>query len=645
MKMSKPELYFKSVKMRAADLGDPSSLPDLSGERILQNDLIFRLSEEDEIYEGYGRCRNAYPYRQYNRYTRELDERTVKTAVLENSFLKAVFLPQFGGRLWELWDKETGRNILYTNDVLRFSNLAVRNAWFSGGVEWNVGVIGHTPRTTEPMYTAELTDDEGNPVLRMYEYERIRKVVYQMDFWLEADSKNLYCRMRIVNGSDDVIPMYWWSNMAVPEYEKGHIVVPADEAFTYADGAVFKVDIPVVNGTDITEYQNIPKSVDYFFDIPEEAPKYIANLDKNGYGLLHVSTKRLRSRKLFSWGNSQASDHWQEFLTENAGRYVEIQAGLGKTQYGCIPMAPHTAWEWMEQYGPVQMDAKLVKKTHKERADYLTGRLKEMKVAEELEEKCRRTKTMAKREARLIAEGSADGALRPFKKGTEHLLFQNNQPELQRWERFVETEELGKKNVSEAPGEFYVDSGNYGLLETAVKDREKENWYAWYLLGLGLFSAEKYEDAKKAFESSWDLEENPWAAHGCAAVQGMLGNKPEAAAWMERGLRMRTDDLSYLKEGLRLLYNNGGTDVVCEIYENLAKEKQKDGRLKFLYISALHARGEDAAAYELLEEDGGLELADIREGEDSVAQLWSELYESVSGKKGKIPFRYVFKAY
>ena len=43
----------------------------------------------------------------------------------------------------------------------------------------------------------------------------------------------------------------------------------------------------------------------------------------------------------------------KEFLTKDAGRYVEIQAGLGKTQYGCIPMAPHTAWEWMECYGGI----------------------------------------------------------------------------------------------------------------------------------------------------------------------------------------------------------------------------------------------------------------------------------------------------
>ena len=146
---------------------------------------------------------------------------------------------------------------------------------------------------------------------------------------------------------------------------------------------VLKTDIPIVDGVDVTKYQNIPRSVDYFFDIPEEMPKYIANVNKEGYGLLQVSTKRLRSRKFFSWGKCNASDHWQEFLTDQAGRYVEIQAGLAKTQYGCLPMAPHTAWEWVERYGPVQVDPEMLDKSGKERTAWLTGKLMEEKIPEE----------------------------------------------------------------------------------------------------------------------------------------------------------------------------------------------------------------------------------------------------------------------
>lgn len=94
-----PKLEFGKMKIRAASLGEQSSVPDLLGEMIHQNHLKFRLEENDEIYEGYGRRANAYPYRQYNGYRRELSEKEVRTAVLENDYLRAVFLPGYGGRL------------------------------------------------------------------------------------------------------------------------------------------------------------------------------------------------------------------------------------------------------------------------------------------------------------------------------------------------------------------------------------------------------------------------------------------------------------------------------------------------------------------------------------------------------------------
>lgn len=77
---------------------------------------------------------NAYPYRKYTGYTRVLKPRDVRVAILENEFSKAVFLPEFGGRLWQLTDKTTGKELLYTNDVICPSSLAVRDAWFSGGL-------------------------------------------------------------------------------------------------------------------------------------------------------------------------------------------------------------------------------------------------------------------------------------------------------------------------------------------------------------------------------------------------------------------------------------------------------------------------------------------------------------------------------
>lgn len=645
-KAMRPELRFETERMRGADLGEPCSVPDVLGEHILQNDLEFLLDEDDEIYEGYGRRKNAYPYRQYNCYTRELKEKEVRTAVLENDFLRAVFLPEYGGRLWELWDKTTGENLLYTNDVLRFSNLAVRNAWFSGGVEWNIGIIGHNPFTTDPLYVAVTETEEGAPVFRMYEYERIRRVTYQMDFWLLEEDRFLNCRMRIVNESAEVVPMYWWSNMAVPEYEGGRVVVPAERAFTYADGAVFKVDIPVVDGVDITDYQKIPRSVDYFFDVPEEKPKYIANVNSSGYGLLQRSTKRLKGRKLFSWGNGQASDHWQEFLTDKAGRYTEIQAGLAKTQYGCLPMAPHTAWEWLEQYGAVQVSEEAMQGNHADREREVTGLLMESRCGDMMEERLRKSAEMAKKKACLIASGSGCGALKERGKWTSHLEFTLDSESLRNWKTFFETGKLHCPEPEETPDEFLIDEGNLDFLLHTLENENRENWYAHYQAGVGLITAEEYGRAVEELKISWRLRENPWACHGLACAYLAEGDKESAAGWIMKGIRMKKEDTGYLKEGFKILDLSGENVELCRVYEELPEEKQGIGKLEFYYAQALHRTGRDDEAYSLLSREGGIVIDDIREGEDSVASLWQEVCAVVRPEEAsKIPYQYDFKAF
>lgn len=644
-----PTLRFEMKEMLCTELGEPSGTPDLLGSLILQNNLDFQLEEEDEIFEGYGTYPNSYPYKQYNRYCRTLYKKERKVAILENDFLLATFLPELGGRLWQLIDKKTGQNLLYTNDVIRYSNLAVRNAWFSGGVEWNLGVIGHTPLTTEPLFTAKLTDEQGCPILRMYEYERIRGVEYQMDFWLGQDDTSLNCRMRIVNSSKDVIPMYWWSNMAVPEHENGRIAVPASKAYTSTGGLVQKVDVPMVDGVDISHYDQIPKQVDYFFELQKNAPKYIANLDEHGYGLLHQSTDRLQSRKLFSWGNNDASLRWQEFLTQDAGRYLEIQAGLGKTQYGCIPMAPHTAWEWLEQYGPVQLEEGDVNLSMEELSQKITSLIFANQKTSSMEHTLHNTKKMAKMPAQLVYEGSGFGALKNEERTlagmpglSAHLDFGSCPKQQELLADFLKTGILYQPDPKNAPEIFpYGDLYLNRLTETIGKEN-KENWYAHYLLGLLYYTKGIYSHALCCLKESLNCQETSWANHAMAALYVVTHQTEEALAAIMTGLSMRSDDLSYVKEGFKIALLCGGETQLLSLYEQLPASIQEDSRIQFFRILCLYRTGHVNQAYDLLCKDGGLVVDDIREGEDSIGQLWIQMYQDLFKTEGDIPHQFNF---
>ena len=327
------KLYITKLDVDVADLGPESSLPLLYEVDDNDDTMPSVLPEGDGLYIRYEFLKSAFPYRAQENYTRELTGK-LDGVVLENEYLKASFAPSMGGKLWSLIDKTTGKDLLFCNPVCRPAYLATRNAWCSGGVEWNCGIFGHTPLTCSPLFAATLTGKDETPILRMYEYERVRGVVYQMDFSLPEGSKVLICRMRVVNPSYRATAMYWWSNIAVPHVDGARVVVPADSAYTPVDGVMSVVPTPVRDGIDVTYPDNNPISVDYFFRTDKKRRMYTCQLDKNGYGLFESSTSRLQGRKIFVWGQGPGGRKWQEYLSGhgNDGKYCEIQCGLAHTQ-------------------------------------------------------------------------------------------------------------------------------------------------------------------------------------------------------------------------------------------------------------------------------------------------------------------------
>ena len=294
-----------NVTLPSAHFNGESTLPSLYEMTNVQALTRSALDEDDGLFIGYGGLRSLFPYRMQDLYDRA-EEPTVYVGIeFENRYLKALFLPALGGRLWSLYDKVAGRELLYRNPVVRPCNLAVRNAWLAGGIEFNCGMIGHHPFTCSQIFAAQTALDDGTPVLRMYEFERIRRCVYQMDFFLPEESRVLLGRMRIVNPNRETVPMYWWTNMAVRENPRARNVIDATVSYNNKGGIVGKNPVPVSGGTDITYPSRNPVAIDYFWKIPDAARKFTAYLDENGYGFCQTSTARLQGRKLFVWGQGE----------------------------------------------------------------------------------------------------------------------------------------------------------------------------------------------------------------------------------------------------------------------------------------------------------------------------------------------------
>lgn len=625
------ELRFETQTILLGKRGNQSTLPDLSGKLKANARLQCRLDESEEVYASYGKVNCSFPYQAYNTYDREFCKGEVKTAVLENEYLRAVFLPEFGGRLWEVFDKKKKEPVLYTNDIIRPSNLATRNAWFSGGVEWNIGIIGHSPFTMDQIYTAKLEREDGTPILRMYEYERIRQVVYQMDFWIEPEEAVLNCRMRIENTSDQEIPMYWWSNAAVPEYEHGRIIVPAKKAYSNDESEILKLDIPVVDGVDVTQYEHVPLQRDFFFEIPKETPKFLMNLNQYGYGLLHRSTDRLQSRKLFSWGHGENGNFWQRWLTKEAGPYVEVQGGLGKTQYGCIPMKAHDTWEWLEQYGPVQVDKEAVTVDYETAKQIAVKTVDEMGGASDLQSRLEETSKMALSKGTLVYCGSGFATLKNqclIKQNkavlSPHLEFTSCAKEQSCWMQLLEEGTFPIPDVLTAPESYTNDDVLLEKLEHYCKNRTKCGWYACYQLGVIYLYRENLSDAFYWLNQSLALAGNPWAYHAIAICLGMKGERESAIDYLCYGIRMNLKDLSYIRDAFAILLELQGYQELIQEYQMLDEEIAHFARLEFDYAIALTRCGRKQEALAVIDRKEFV-LDDLREGEDSLEKLWTEL--------------------
>lgn len=637
-------LTFEKMSIPGSHLGKDGNYPILYKQKMFEKTSI--LDESEGLYINYGNILHMLPYTSQDDYDRKNENQEFDVAVLENDYLKATFVPQLGGRMWSLYDKVNKRDLIINNPVFRPCNFAVRNAWFSGGVEWNCGVRGHSALTCSPIFAAKTKLDDGTPVLRLYAFERIRANTFQMEFFLKDHLPFLFARMRMVNGSTEVKPVYWWSTIAVKQEEGARVIVPANEAYINQDeDPVYKMNIPVVDGVDLSYPTNHSIVVDHFYNIPDGQRKYEAYVRPNGQGIIHASTRRLKGRKLFVWGTSVGGDNWQKFLTGGTGYdqpYLEIQAGLAPTQNESLPMPPQSAWEWLEAYGAVDFEPSRVHGEWETSKQTVQKWLDEVLPEETMDELLTSTYKMATSPADVVMKGQGWGALdnaiqeslgrKPI---AEYLDFGALEEQQNVWMRFLKNGYLDCPDPKAAPASFIVQNEWFELLKKAVKAADANNWYAWYNIGLCYFARSLYEEALEAFEKSMALEQSTWGYHGLANVWRVMGDERLSAYLMAKARSLNPSDLALAKETLRFAYEAGEYDLMNSVYDELSAEQRKAPMIKAYHAFALAHTGRPDDALEILEENGGLEIPDLREGDNSLPNEFIFCKQAIAAREGR----------
>lgn len=618
-------IKFTTKNYRCSSFTEQSVVPDLSITRK-QPKFKSTIKDYEGLYINYGYRETAYPYTQQNAYCDE-KEQSVSVAILENDYLYAEFLTDFGGRLWKLYDKKKETDILYTNDVIRFRNLSIRNAWFSGGVEWNCGIIGHTPFTCSPMYCAEVKGKNSQEVLRFYEFERVRGIYYQMDFWLEEN--RLMAAVRIENPNDEVVPMYWWSNMATPEFEGGRVIVPASDAYNNSDGiGIKKSPIPIDGGIDVSYPQNIPDTIDYFYDIDLHEQKFIANVNADGNGLLQWSSHNLKGRKLFSWGHRKGSKHWQKMLTDKAGDYVEIQAGLGKTQYECLPMPPKTSWSFIECYALADIGKETVKGEYKELVEAVKKQISEHGNSDVLDKRLSQVENdISLQKGKIIYKGSGMGSLGKLFCGgeCEHLEFIPDE-ECEYWNDLADGKEPETDIISFPYGE------NAQLL--LENNANMCDWRINYQLALISYDKRDFKTAKEQCEKSMILENNIQNKYLYGFILYQLEDE-RYIYYLKKCISSAPNTYSICERVLRLLIEDEKYCETIDLFSKIDSKLQDNARLR-MYLSLAYLKAGNAEkANEILTENGGLNLLDFREGDKMLDILYRGIRKALYNEDDK----------
>ncbi|PYI69126.1 DUF5107 domain-containing protein [Arthrobacter livingstonensis] len=687
-----------------AELGPASPLPPV--QPLLEPPYTVGNGIPEEIADGsrWGHAKNIFPYQLQDAYSRETSPTELTAVVLENEHLKATFLPQLGGRLWQLRDKNAGKELLHTGNRIQFANLALRNAWFAGGIEWNIGTRGHSPTTCSPLHTAIVHAPDGQEVLRMWEFDRLREVVFQIDAWLPADSKVLFTAVRIRNPNDRAVPMYWWSNAAIPLTPETRVIAPAARAYaTGYDGSMTVVAPTDFHGTDATWPARNPHAADFFFDLAPNQRRWEVAMDDAGDGLALVSSPRLRGRKLFVWGENPGGHRWQDWLTPSGGgpsasgqgsdnspgsestvprQYAEIQSGLAQTQFEHVSMPAGESWQWVEAYGNAALDPAIGG------GDWDSA-----------------VSHGAERVEALVSAGGVDAALDDAARWadlppSEFVVAGNGWGALERSRRRAAKldwiDEAGTPfaqetlTAAQAPW-LELLQANEGIVEKPFEPSASEaasqpfGGAASFVRGLDwedLLTAGRNESAEAAFHhavmvharadstKSKDMEtvaglyrrtlakvglspaSRALAHRGLgvallsAAGTGGTAGKADFAAGTEggaaggvaelvAGCAAQPDNRWLLVEAMTLAIAHGAPGEALALVGRAPESLAGVGRVKFLGALAHARRGNPGEAARMLR--AGLEVADLREGENSITALWQEVCPGED-----VPERYQF---
>lgn len=494
------------------------------------------------------------PYNKQDSYGHKKEAMQLTTIVLENEYLRAQFLPQYGGRLYSLRNQKTKEELLFRNCVMQPANFAIRDAWFSGGIEWNIGYPGHSFSTFDKVFFTKIECADGYTFLRMYDYERTEGLFWQIDFHLPNDSRQLFAHVVVINDHSHIAPFHWWTNTAVRE-EPGCRIFSDSKKFHSPDS--FHNDII----SDFSYPLNVPNPGEYFFEpSPSTLSPWEAITYTDGTLFFERSTHPLDAKGVFCWGVSvEGRKQMHALSVEGKADYLELQAGLTSDKSMGGNLQPQSSISFTQAFGSLALDPEDTTYSSYDVSHSIvrTAVNNTLSATDMLEKEQFFHKLSTLPGTKLLHMGSGFGALElmrrmftdtaaipiPFDFPAESLTEEQFD-----WLAIIQQQEISELSDTDLPPSWITDI-NYVPLLMRYLDSYPDNLKALLYLSVIFYETDHFSVAKSIWKKALAIRPLPIFYRNLACAARQEGSIEEALQYMKEAVHPR-----WLEMGLNSAY-------------------------------------------------------------------------------------------
>jgi tetratricopeptide (TPR) repeat protein len=384
-----------AVQVRLEELVIPTYLPALPD----KNPMFL----EKRVYQG--SSGKVYPLPFTDRIAEKSVDRKWKAVWIENEFVRAMVLPEIGGRIHVLQDKTNGYDLVYNQPVIKPALVGLAGPWISGGIEFN-WPQHHRPATFLPMDFNIEEHADGSKTIWCSDHDPMCRMKGMHGVCLHPGKSFLELKVRAYNRTPYVQTFLWWANVATRVHEAYQSFFPPDVYYVadharrsmseyplakdfyygvnYGERGAYRIpasEIPAQFVPPHCRNRNVknqrhgapdyaPNDLSFYANIPVPTSYMCLGSKRDffgGYdyavqaGIVHIANHHISpGKKQWTWGNHEFGYAWDRNLTDPDANgefapYIEIMAGVyTDNQPDFSFLQPGETKSWSQYWYPIQ---------------------------------------------------------------------------------------------------------------------------------------------------------------------------------------------------------------------------------------------------------------------------------------------------